>query len=168
MIKCGNLSILFSFSIILLLSSCQKTEVSNDNSNGGVSSVNKTTLLQLVNDVRLSGCNCGSTYMPPVGVILWNNQLEAAAEKHSKDMLTNNYFSHTGFDGSSAGDRIRQAGYNWRKYGENIAKGYSTEQEVINAWILSVDHCKNIMDSDFREMGVARAGVYWTQEFGLK
>jgi uncharacterized protein YkwD len=167
MIKCGNLSIFF-ISAILFLSSCQKTDVSNDNTDTGVSSVNKTVLLQLVNDTRQRGCNCGPTYMPPVGVVIWNNQLGTSAQMHSNDMLTNNYFSHTGLDGSSPGDRIRLAGYNWRKYGENIAKGYSSEQEVINAWILSEDHCRNIMDPDFREMGVARAGVYWTQEFGLK
>ena len=167
MIKCGKSSIFF-ISFILFLSSCQKTDVISNDSNTGVSSVNKTALLQLVNDVRQRGCNCGSTYMPPVGLVIWNNQLESAAVNHSNDMLTKNYFSHTGFDGSSPGDRIRQAGYTWRKYGENIAKGYTSEQEVINAWILSEDHCRNIMDPDFREMGVARAEVYWTQEFALK
>ena len=165
MLKCRNLSVLFIL-ISLVLCSCQKSDVTNNT--GGTSSVNKTVLIQLVNDVRQSGCNCGATYMPPVNAVVWNSQLETAALMHSKDMLTNNYFGHTALDGSSPGDRIRQAGYIWRKYGENIAKGYSTEQEVINAWILSEDHCKNIMDPDFREMGVARAGVYWTQEFGLQ
>jgi len=123
MIKCRIFSILF-ISVILILSSCQKPEVIDDNSNPGVSSVNKSVLLQLVNDVRQRGCNCGSTYMPPVGVVIWNNQLEAAAEIHSNDMLTNNYFSHTGFDGSSPGDRIRQAGYSWRKYGDTDEESF--------------------------------------------
>ena len=106
--------------------------------------------------------------MPPVSAVSWNDQLASAADVHSKDMLQNNYFGHTGADGTSPGDRLRQAGYNWSAYGENIAKGYPDEQSVIAAWLQSEDHCKNLMDKDFTEMGVARAGSYWTQEFGTK
>jgi uncharacterized protein YkwD len=83
-------------------------------------------------------------------------------------MYTNNYFNHTGLNGSSAGDRIIAAGYAWRSFGENIAKGYSTEQSVMDGWIRSEGHCKNIMNPGFKEMGVARVGTYWTQEFGSR
>ena len=154
----------------LVFYSCKKTDISSNNTDAGsgTSTVNKILLLQLVNDSRQKGCTCGSTYMPPVPAVNWNDQLTTAADVHSKDMLQNNYFSHTGADGSSPGDRIRQAGYNWRAYGENIAKGYQDEQSVMTAWLQSEDHCKNIMGKDFTEMGVARAGSYWTQEFGTK
>jgi len=152
----------------LVFFSCKKTDTSSNNTGNGASTVNKTQLLQLVNDTRQKGCTCGATYMPPVSTVSWNDQLASAADVHSKDMLQNNYFSHTGTDGTSPGDRIRQAGYNWSAYGENIAKGYPDEQSVIAAWLQSEDHCKNLMDKDFTEMGVARAGSYWTQEFGTK
>jgi uncharacterized protein YkwD len=94
--------------------------------------------------------------------------LEAAAQAHAADMNANDYFSHTGFDGSSAGDRIRKAGYAWQTYGENIAKGYSSEESVMRAWVLSEGHCKNIMSSVFREFGDSNVNDYWVQEFGTR
>lgn len=152
--------------------SCQKEDITNrtppvtNPSGTPASTVNETVMLQLVNNVRQSGCACGSTLMPPVGAVTWNDQLESAALSHSNDMFSNNYFSHTGLNGSTAGERIVAAGYNWKAYGENIAKGYATEQAVMDGWLNSEGHCKNIMSSLFREMGVARVGTYWSQEFG--
>ncbi len=154
----------------IALFSCTKGDVIIDTPEGPHVSgtVNKDLMLSLINQVRQQGCRCGSTNMPPVGTVTWNNQLEAAAFAHADDMNQRNYFSHTGADGSSAGDRITRAGYNWRTYGENIAKGYSNEQAVVNGWIQSEGHCKNIMNGSFREMGVARSGAYWVQEFGTR
>lgn len=131
-------------------------------------SVNRTTFIQLVNNVRQAGCTCGSSVMPPVAPVTWNDLLANAALSHSSDMNTNDYFSHTGLNGSSAGDRITAAGYNWRAYGENIARGYTSEQAVMDGWLKSEGHCKNIMSSQFKEMGVGRAGNYWTQAFGSR
>jgi len=172
-------------SIITILSlfifSCTKKDVvadddsnNNGNNDGGgnnntvVYNVNKATILELVNAVRASGCNCGSTAMPPVPAVSWNDQLAKAAYDHSVDMKANNYFSHTGLNGSTAGQRITAAGYNWSYYGENIADGYTTEQDVINGWLGSEGHCKNIMSANFKDMGVGREGNYWTQDFGSK
>ena len=53
-------------------------------------------------------------------------------------------------------------------YGENIATGYTSEREVVDAWIKSPGHCKNIMNKAYKEMGVARVGNYWTQEMASK
>jgi len=151
--------------------SCQKEDISVkttpvNTSPAFTGNVNKATLLQLVNNVRQSGCTCGSTVMPPVAPVTWNDQLTIAAFNHSNDMFLNNYFSHAGLNGSSAGSRITAAGYVWSTYGENIAKGYSSEQAVMDGWIKSEGHCKNIMSSLFKEVGVARVNTYWTQEFG--
>jgi uncharacterized protein YkwD len=41
--------------------------------------------------------------MPAVGAVVWNDQLAKAAYDHSVDMNTQDYFSHTGLDGSSPG-----------------------------------------------------------------
>ena len=161
----------------ILFFSCKKSDVFVDNSNtndnnnnntGIVYNVNKTTILQLVNDVRKSGCTCGTTTMPAVGAVVWNDQLAKAAYDHSVDMNTQDYFSHTGVDGSTPGQRITAAGYHWSSWGENIAQGYSTEQLVIKAWLASEGHCKNIMNGGFRDMGTGRYGNYWTQDFGSK
>lgn len=125
----------------------------------------KSLLVKLVNDARSTGCNCGSDYFPPVNPIVWNDTLEIAAKAHSDDMKNNKYFDHTGKDGSSPGDRITKAGYHWSTFGENIAKGYGTEQKVIKSWLESTSHCRNIMSAPFKEMAVATNGVYWTQVF---
>ena len=125
-------------------------------------------LLQLVNDVRTRGCDCGGEYQAPVDKIVWNDTLAQVAEKHSKEMSDNNYFSHTGLNGSSPGDRMKDADYYWSTYGENIANGYTDEEAVIEGWLKSPGHCKNIMNGNFKEMGVGKSGEYWTQVFGTK
>lgn len=125
-------------------------------------------MLQLVNDTRKKGCQCGNTWYPPAPPVAWNDQLEKAAFNHSKDMSQKNYFSHTSPNGDKAGNRIRKAGYNWMTYGENIAMGYNSEKEVVAGWIKSAGHCKNIMSRNYKEMGVAKVNNYWTQTFGSK
>jgi len=122
-------------------------------------------LLNLVNQARSAGRTCGSTYYPPVDSLKWSSTVESASRIHSDDMYRNNFFSHTGSDGSSVGDRLERVSYNWSSYGENIAKGYTSEQSVIDAWLESPGHCANIMRSYFTEMGLSRVGVYWTQDF---
>ena len=130
--------------------------------------INKTLLLQLVNDARKKGMQCGDTFYPATSPIAWNNQLEMAAAVHSNDMYVNNYFAHASTEGHKAGTRIERVGYSWRTYGENIAFGQRTEREVMQGWLKSPGHCKNIMSKTFKEMGVSRAGNYWTQVFATK
>jgi uncharacterized protein YkwD len=159
---------------VLISVSCTKGELNGDRvvapetPSTVTATVNKTVMLQLINSVRQKGCQCGDTYYNPAPSLTWNNQLEAAAYVHSEDMYTNKYFDHKAPDGSNGGARIEQAGYNWFTFGENIAMGYRSEKEVVDGWLQSPGHCKNIMNSSFKEMGVARVGTYWTQEFGAK
>ena len=85
----------------------------------------------------------------------------------SKFNVSKNAFAYCA-DGSNGGVRIERAGYDWATFGENIAMGYRTEKDVVADWLQSPGHCKNIMNRNFKEMGVARVGNYWTQEFGAK
>lgn len=130
--------------------------------------LNKDLMLKLVNEVRQKGCDCGGTYYGPAPALKWNDLLEKAALSHARDMYQKNYFSHTARDGSNAGVRIERAGYSWKTYGENLANGYKSEKEVLDGWLNSSGHCKNIMNKIFKEMGVAKTGSYWVQEFGLR
>jgi uncharacterized protein YkwD len=152
--------------IFALITSCTKDSASSVPDS--TSTLNKTILLQLVNGARKKGCSCGGTHYSPAPALTWNDQLEKAAYNHSNDMFQNNYFSHAGSDGTSSGERINRAGYSWKYYGENIAMGYLTEKEVVDGWLSSPGHCSNIMNKNFKEMGVAKVGNYWTQEFGSK
>ena len=151
-----------------LIAACTKDSLPAPTDSSVPATVNKTVLLQLINDARKKGCNCGDTYYASAPAVTWNDLLEKAAYNHSSDMFQNKYFSHTGSDGSGSGERINQAGYTWKYYGENIAEGYRTEQEVVDGWLHSPGHCKNIMNRNYSEMAVARVGDYWTQEFGSR
>jgi uncharacterized protein YkwD len=106
-----------------------------------------------------------------------NVELNAAALNHSTDMALRDYFSHTGSDGSSAGDRMRQAGYVSNAWGENIAAGYATPEQVVQGWINSPGHRANMLNPSYTELGVGYYQLtndtgnvnytnYWTQDFG--
>jgi len=152
-------------SVILVLGliffSCRKEVAAAAGSNIR-SGVNASVLMNLVNQQRAKGCNCGGTMMPATLPLKWNKQLEKAAYDHSVDMSTNNFFDHVGSNGSNPGARITATGYSWIACAENIAEGYTDEQSVIKAWITSPGHCKNLMGSQFAEMGIGRSGKYWT------
>ncbi|MGW1002724.1 CAP domain-containing protein [Streptomyces sp. NPDC002520] len=116
-------------------------------------------IVQLVNDERGKvGCSA----------LKVNATLTKAAQAHSDDMATHRNMSHTGSDGSSPGDRITSAGYSWSAYGENVAYGYSTPEQVMAGWMSSSGHRANILNCSFKEIGVglAQPGSYWTQDFG--
>ena len=78
--------------------------------------------------------------------------------------------SHTGSDGSSPFDRMRKAGYSGSAMGENIARGYSTSESVVEAWMNSPGHRSNILNRAFQHLGVGMAGTgggrNWVQCLG--
>jgi len=129
----------------------------------------KELLLQLVNSYRASGCNCGSEgYFVPTVSLEWNDILERAAHDHCVDMFTNKFFSHTGSDGSDVGTRLNRRGYKWKTCGENISSGRQTEKSVIDGWMKSPGHCRNIMNPTFKEIGASRKDSYWTLVLGTR
>jgi uncharacterized protein YkwD len=163
---------MFFFPVFLaLITSCTEALIpghASPKANTAQTTVNKAVLLDLVNAVRKTGCQCGDSFYTAAPALTWNDRLESAAAGHAKDMFQNRYFSHIEADGSNAGVRLERAGYSWSIYGENIASGQKNEQEVIAGWLLSPGHCKNIMNKNYKEMGVGRAGNVWTQVFALK
>ncbi len=94
-------------------------------------------------------------------------RLEASAQGHAADMSENDYFSHTSQDGREFDDRITAAGY-LRPGGENVAVGQETAEEVVQDWMDSPGHRRNILDCDFVAIGVGYEprGNYWVQNFG--
>lgn len=111
--------------------------------------------------------------MPPVKPLLWNTLLERSASSHANDMSKRKYFAHTSLSGKTIKNRIEEAGYilsGMRIYaiGENIAVGQRSVEDVMKSWIKSEGHCKNIMNNNFREIGVAKNNLYWVQDFGMR
>lgn len=133
----------------------------------------QTEVLQRVNAVRAAGAVCGSTTFAAAAPLTWNSFLLQAARDHSSDMGQNNYFSHDSLNGRTPTQRMRAAGYNSLYVGENIAAGQPTVENVVTKWINSPDHCKNLMNPRFRNIGVACVRndattyhLYWTMDLG--
>ncbi len=121
-------------------------------------------MLQLVNELR------AQEGLQPLQL---NTSLNNAAFNHSKDMGDNNYFSHTGLNGSSFSDRARAEGYTGSPRGENIAAGNATVEATFRQWVNSGGHLNNMLNAGHNEMGIGHATVdgsrythYWTQIFG--
>ena len=135
-------------------------------------SENDKQMLTQVNAARSQPRNCGSENYPAATALSWHCTLEDVAYAHSRDMGDHNFFSHTGSDGLTVGDRTTNAGYDWSAVGENIAAGYQTIDAVVTGWLDSPGHCVNIMSSVYTEFGAASYSVvgsdytiYWTQVF---
>lgn len=109
-----------------------------------------------VNRRRASAQSCGSRgSFAATGGLRWNDTLLRVATAHADDMVTHNFFSHTGSSGSTISDRINAIGYAWASVGENIAAGQPTVARVVDAWMGSDGHCANLMNPAMEEFAVA-------------
>ena len=109
------------------------------------------------------------------GPLALDGKLNAAAQAHTTDMATHNFFSHDSQDGRSPFDRIKAAGYSFSAAAENIAAGGTTAAGAMDQWMNSAGHKANILNCTYVDLGVGFAkGVnadyagYWTQDFGKK
>jgi uncharacterized protein YkwD len=132
-------------------------------------------ILALINDARSKPQQCGGQPYGPASPLTWNDTLATAAEGHTRSMANNNYFDHKGRNGGTPGDRAELAGYIGQAIGENIAAGQDSGRKVVDGWLASPGHCRNIMNPAFRELGAAYAvdpksdaGIYWTAMFGVQ
>lgn len=117
---------------------------------GSGTNVDSASFAGLLNGVRVANSAA------PVN---FDARLTLAAQNHADDMLAQNYFSHTGLNGSTPGDRITAAGYRWRTYGENIAQGQATQSEAFDGWTNSPGHHANNINPNFEDFGLAKAGT---------
>jgi uncharacterized protein YkwD len=120
-------------------------------------------------------------------IVYWTNQWRAkvgcgklrldanlarAGRNHSAWMARTARFSHVGYGGSTFVSRARVAGYN-SALSENIAWGYRSGAEVVNAWMHSPGHRANIVNCKAKAVGVgaaysANGTPYFTQDFGTQ
>ncbi|MFB7246373.1 SCP-like protein [Streptomyces populi] len=117
-------------------------------------------VLKLVNDERAKvGCS-------PVAA---NSSLTDLAQAFSEDMAAQDFFDHTDPGGLTPWDRAAKAGIT-SLGGENIARGQADAAAVMEAWMNSPGHKANILNCDFKTLGVgvhfAEGGPWWTQDFG--
>ncbi|MEU1305118.1 CAP domain-containing protein [Streptomyces shenzhenensis] len=120
----------------------------------------EAAVLRLVNEERAKeGCSA----------LTANGALTRLAEAFSEDMAARDFFDHTDPDGASPWDRATEAGITGLG-GENIARGQADAAAVMAAWMDSPGHRANILNCDFKTLGVgvhfASGGPWWTQDFG--
>jgi uncharacterized protein YkwD len=102
-----------------------------------------------------------------------NARLDRSAQRWTDAMVARSAFTH----GADFSARITAVGFVWSAAGENIATGYPTPSAVVNGWMKSTDHCKNILSPRYLSVGTglsrhpvrgfASGEATWTQDFGL-
>lgn len=93
-------------------------------------------------------------------------ELTAAAQAKAADMFASNYWAHFSPTGKSPWDFIHEAGYQYIYAGENLARGFTSAQDTINAWMASPDHRANMLSKNFTDVGFAVAQGNLTGDSG--
>jgi uncharacterized protein YkwD len=126
----------------------------------------ESTLVNLINQERSSR---------GISPLIVSSQLTAAARQHSRDMACNDFFSHTGSDGSSPFDRMAWSGFSFTAAAENIYAGsgpYNSPQQAFNGWMNSSGHRTNMLNATYTHVGIgyiycasSTYGGYFTADF---
>lgn len=101
--------------------------------------------------------------------VTFDKRVTTAAEAHSVEQAQRNKMTHTGADGSNAGQRISRLGYSWSTWAENVAAGQPNCTSVVAAWMNSSGHRKNILNPSMVHIGVGavkatNGTIYWTMD----
>lgn len=138
-------------------------EDSNNTPNLTLSAEEKS-LLELTNAIR------GREKLP---LFQPHPQLFKAARDHSVNMAKQGEMNHI-LDGKNPNDRVRAAGYRPARLAENITwSSGATIAELIQGWMDSESHRKNMLDPNLKELGLGYArddkgNIYATQVFGTR
>jgi uncharacterized protein YkwD len=154
---------------------CQNTELMPEQANLALI---RAAVLCLINRLRAQNSE---------GPLALSGQLDQAAEDHSREMVSEDYFQHVSPAGITPVDRVRTDGYipspdAGYVIGENIAWGtfdLATPQAIVTAWAASPAHLANILEGHYRDTGIGVApqapaalgkgapGATYSQEFGV-
>lgn len=165
---------LSALSASLVLAGSAGTLMAQNGSSSGDCQPNESqqAVLDRVNEARAQSRQCGNESFEAADPVTWSCPLESAARAHAKSMARENYFSHASPDGTQVSDRVSETGYDWSAVGENIAAGQRTADSVVDGWLSSPQHCRNIMKPEYTEMAVAMAeseesrySPFWVQVF---
>lgn len=113
-------------------------------------------VLDLVNNARSKA---------GLGSLSKDDSLANVAMVKAKDMYDNNYFDHNSPTYGSPFDMMRQFQISYNSAGENIARGQSSPNQVMNDWMNSEGHRANILNNSFKKIGIAYYNGVWVQEF---
>ncbi len=114
--------------------------------NAAASGITSEKLVELTNQSRIE---------QGIEKLTVNQNLISAANSKARDMFEHNYFAHTSPQEFTPWHWIRQAGYSYQYAGENLAMDFVTSEAVHKALIASATHRKNILNANYKEIGIA-------------
>jgi uncharacterized protein YkwD len=109
-----------------------------------------------------------------LGSLRMVQSLRQVARGHSRHMRkdVHSFFAHTNPEGDTPGMRLTANGVHWEIMAENIGAGALSPQAVMQGWLDSPGHRKNIESPRYTKIGVGwQPGApgddpdYWTQVF---
>ena len=164
------------------------TSIDIDVSIPTISEALKSEYLLAINQARTKAQDCHSRgTFPSTTNLTWNDKLYKASYEHSQDLIASKTFAHkgsgtesdwTGYTLGKSSDLVERSeayGYDWSNLGENLAGGTTmdTAEKAVESWLLSDNHCENLMNPNFTEVGMAMLKDenslythYWSQNFG--
>ncbi|MEO0973115.1 MAG: CAP domain-containing protein [Pseudomonadota bacterium] len=132
----------------------------------------QAAMLRALNNARSEARQCGEQHFDAAPPLRWHCRLEAVARAHSSDMAKHDFISHQSTTGQKLYERIRSQGYAPRAWGENLAAGQQYLVDALNGWLESPQHCRNLMQAKFTQVGGARGETtvseyrwFWTVVF---
>lgn len=113
---------------------------------GYASQIDPAKVIELTNTERQ---NAG------LGKVTYNSVLSEAAAAKAADMFANNYWAHVSPTGTEPWSFISSSGYKYQHAGENLARDFSNSKDIVSAWMASSTHKKNLLDSRYKDIGIA-------------
>ena len=126
----------------------------------------ESEVLRLTNIERRKN-GCGNLTADPY--------LTVSAGRHAEDMVARHFFDHVNPDGLDPFERMAAAGFHGSAMAENIAMGYDSPKAVVDGWMNSDGHRRNILNCGYNRLGVGYdpgtikdgyASGSWVQNFG--
>ena len=138
----------------------------NNQNNNNDESITDTSISNTEREVvRLVNIERQKAGLAPLKI---DSKLCQIAKLKSEDMKKKGYFSHTSPTYGTPFDMLKQFNVTYKTAGENIAKGQKDAKAVVDAWMNSPGHRKNILSKSFTHIGVGNvkgSSNYWTQLF---
>lgn len=129
-----------------------------------ITEVERTSFGVLLNDVR------GDLQM-----VMAHDILNDVAQDYTADIVRNGRTIasgdnlHIGLDGRTISERALDAGYDYSWIGENIAQGYETGEEAMDAWLASDrGHREVVLSPEAEDFGLGRTDETWVLIMGAE
>jgi len=135
------------FFIALIFSATFFLEIIKTNFPSVLGVQNNITVEQLVSITNKKRSEVG------LSPLVLNPNLSQAAALKAGDMFAKDYWAHNSPDGITPWVFIKQSGYNYAYAGENLARGFNSAEDVVNAWMASPKHKENMLFKNYNDVG---------------